>query len=183
MQTSTTGRDLIAEYEGCVLKAYRCPAGVLTIGIGHTSAAGSPTVAAGMVITRDEADTILARDLLRFEAGVERLVKVPLTQGQFDSLVSFAFNLGETALKGSTLLRRLNAGDYTGAANEFGKWNRAGGRVLPGLTRRRTAEAALFRSAEVPTPPTSPTSPTSPTPPPTSPTGLLAALMALFRKA
>ena len=184
MQTSTTGRELIAEFEGCVLKAYRCPAGILTIGIGHTSAAGSPIVAAGMTITRVEADAILARDLIRFEDAVKRLVKVPLTQNQFDALVSFVFNVGEGAFKGSTLLRRLNAGDYTEASSEFGRWNKASGNVLAGLTRRRAAEANLFRAAtkpvEAPKPilATSVGSTTS-----TRPTGLLAALVALFKKA
>lgn len=184
MQTSTTGRELITKFEGCILKAYWCPAGILTIGIGHTSADGSPTVAAGMIITRDEADTILARDLLSFEDSVTRLVKVPLNQNQFDALISFTFNLGAGALKGSTLLRKLNAGDYAGAASEFAKWNKAGGKVLAGLTRRRTAEAELFRAATKPveSPKPNPTTPVATTTS-TRPTGLLAAILGQFRKA
>jgi peptidoglycan hydrolase-like protein with peptidoglycan-binding domain len=87
---------------------------------------------------------MLAEDVGRFEAAVNRLVKVPLSQGQFDALVSFSFNVGEGALADSTLLRKLNARDYKGARREFARWNKGGGRVLPGLTRRRAAEAKLF---------------------------------------
>ncbi len=120
-----------------------------TIGYGHTAAAGPPVPAAGMTITAGEADAILARDLSRFEAAVARLVTVPLSQGEFDALVSFAFNVGEGALGRSTLLKKLNAGDRAGAAAEFGRWNKAGGRVLAGLTRRRAEERAMFERDEV----------------------------------
>lgn len=141
MQISNAGLDLIKQFEGLYLKAYRCPAGVPTIGYGHTAG-----VAMGQTITQQQADDYLRRDVRQFERAVERLVSVPLTQGQFDALVSFAFNLGEGALAQSTLLRLLNAGDYAGAAAQFDRWNKAGGRVLPGLVRRRAAERALFEA-------------------------------------
>ena len=141
MQISKAGLDLIKQFEGLYLKAYRCPAGVPTIGYGHTAG-----VAMGQTITQQQADDYLRRDVRMFERAVERLVKVPLTQGQFDALVSFAFNLGEGALAQSTLLRLLNAGDYAGAAAQFDRWNKSGGRVLPGLVRRRAAERALFEA-------------------------------------
>lgn len=147
MRTSDAGRAFIGRHEGLRLAAYRDAAGVWTIGYGHTAAAGPPSPAAGMTIDAAEADAILSRDLARFEAAVGRLVAVPLTQGQFDALVSFTFNVGEGALARSTLLKKLNAGDAAGAASEFGRWNKAGGRVLAGLTRRRAEERALFERA------------------------------------
>ena len=143
MQISKAGLDLIKQFEGLYLQAYRCPAGVPTIGYGHTAG-----VAMGQTITQQQADDYLRRDVRQFERAVERQVSVPLTQGQFDALVSFAFNLGEGALAQSTLLRLLNAGDYAGAAAQFDRWNKAGGRVLPGLVRRRAAERALFESRQ-----------------------------------
>src|SRR5690606_10106222 len=109
MKTSSAGVAFIRRHEGAVLSAYRDPAGVLTIGVGHTSAAGPPVVKPGMKITLEEADAILKRDLARFEESVSRLVKVPLSQPQFDALVSFTFNLGEGNLSRSTLLKKLNA--------------------------------------------------------------------------
>lgn len=141
MQISKAGLDLIKQFEGLYLNAYRCPAGVPTIGYGHTAG-----VAMGQTITQQQADDYLRRDVRQFERAVSRLARVPLTQGQFDALVSFAFNLGEGALAQSTLLRLLNAGDYAGAAAQFDRWNKAGGRVLPGLVRRRAAERALFEA-------------------------------------
>lgn len=136
------GLDLIKSFEGWKDTAYICPAGVLTIGWGSTG----PHVKPGMKITQERGEALLRADLSRFEAAVTRLVTVPISQNQYDALVSFAFNLGEGNLAKSTLLKRVNARDFAGAANEFGKWNRAGGVVLAGLTRRRAAEAALFRS-------------------------------------
>ncbi len=141
MQISKAGLDLIKQFEGLYLNAYRCPAGVPTIGYGHTAG-----VAMGQTITQQQADEYLRRDVRQFERAVSRLVRVPLTQGQFDALVSFAFNLGEGALAQSTLLRLLNDGDHAGAAAQFDRWNKAGGRVLPGLVRRRAAERALFEA-------------------------------------
>lgn len=136
------GLDLIKDFEGLKLRAYLCPAGILTIGYGSTG----PHVTAGKVITEAQAVELLKDDLDRFEKAVTRLVTVPLTQNQYDALVSFAFNVGISALERSTLLKRVNARLFDQAAAEFAKWNRAAGRPLAGLTRRRAAEAALFKS-------------------------------------
>lgn len=99
-----------------------------------------------MMIKQETAERLLKVGLVSYESDVSRLVKVSLTQGQFDALVSFTYNLGARSLSTSTLLRKLNAGDYAGAADEFMRWNKAGGKVLNGLTRRREAERALFLS-------------------------------------
>ena len=146
MRTSDEGVRLIQLYEGLRLTSYVCPAGVLTIGYGHTSAAGKPTVEPKMTITKDEASLILRSDLGRFERGVESLVKVDLAQHQFDALVSFAFNCGLGALKKSTLLKRVNAKRFDEVPSEFMKWTRGGGRQLAGLVRRRRAEVEMWRS-------------------------------------
>lgn len=146
MRVSEEGLALIKEFEGLRLKAYKCPADVWTIGYGHTSAAGEPKVIPGMTITKEEAEEILKRDLVKYEKGVERLVKVQLKQGQFDALVGFAYNAGVGALEKSTLLRKVNAGKFDEVPAEFMKWTKAGGRELPGLVRRRRAEAKLWRS-------------------------------------
>lgn len=148
MKTSQAGIDLIKQFEGVRLESYVCPAGVLTVGVGHTSAAGSPKVVPGMKITYQEANAILANDLVKYEDAVDRLVKVPLTQNQFDALVSFTFNVGEGALAKSTLLKKLNAGDYDAVPAELMKWTKGGGKELPGLVRRRRAEAALWRGVD-----------------------------------
>ncbi len=152
MIVSGNGLALIKHFEGCSLKAYVCPAGKLTIGYGSTGA----HVKRGHDITLMEAENLLLHDLERFETGVEALVTRPMTQGQFDALVSFAFNVGldidaDTQAEGlgdSTLLRKFNAGDLVGAEAEFKKWNKATvhGRVveLEGLTKRRACEAAVF---------------------------------------
>ena len=134
------GIDLVAASEGCRLTAYRDSVGVLTIGYGHTGR----DVYEGQTITQDEAEQLLLRDVRIAELDVKAVVKVPISQRQYDALVDFAFNLGGPALQGSTLLRLLNVGDYAGADAEFKKWDHAGGKVLPGLTKRRAAEAALF---------------------------------------
>ena len=151
MKTSDRGVAFIAAHEGVVLEAYPDPAtggDPWTIGVGHTSRAGPPSVRPGMAITRGEAFEILAADLAVFERAVSSAVTVPLKQHEFDALVSFAFNVGAGNLRKSTLLRKLNAGDKSGAVGEFYKWNRAAGRVLSGLTRRRAEEAALFRGGD-----------------------------------
>ena len=148
MKVSAAGINLIKEFEGVRLKAYKCPAGVYTIGVGHTSAAGPPVVKPGMEITNAQAMKILAQDLVQFEDGVEAAVKVPLSQNQFDALVSFAFNVGLGAFQKSTLLRKLNAGQYDAVPAELMKWTKAGGTELPGLVRRRRAEAALWRGVD-----------------------------------
>jgi lysozyme len=141
-QIGKAGLDLVKSFEGLKLRAYLCPAKVWTIGYGSTG----PHVTPGKVITTAEADELLQDDLDRFEKAVTRLVTVSLTQNQYDALVSFAFNVGISALERSTLLKRVNAKLFDQAKAEFAKWNRAGGRPLAGLTRRRAAEAALFGS-------------------------------------
>lgn len=142
MKISQRGLDTIKAFEGLELKAYYDAVGIITIGYGSTG----PHVKPGLVITPSEAEDLLRKDVTRFEACVEKQVTAPINQNQFDALVSFAFNLGCGNLASSTLLRKLNAKDYAGAAEQFLVWNRAGGRVLPGLTRRREAEKALFLS-------------------------------------
>lgn len=146
MKLSSEGLDLICQFEGyhtalpdgrCI--AYSCPANVLTIGWGCTE-----NVKEGMIWTRDEAQVALRRELEKFEAGVVRLVTVPLNQNQYDALVSLTYNIGLGAFERSTIRRKLNAGDYRGAAASFRLWNKGGGRVLPGLVNRRAREATLF---------------------------------------
>lgn len=148
MQTSETGLKLIAQFEGCELTAYRCPAGVWTIGYGHTGKDVKP----GMTITEDKAFELLGQDIVKTETFVNRLLSSQInagniTQGMFDALVSFAYNCGTGNLQKSTLLKKVlaNPQDST-IANEFAKWNKAGGRVLPGLVKRRKAEAELYFS-------------------------------------
>lgn len=163
MRLSDKGLDLIKSFEGyhralpngdCI--AYRCPAGVLTLGWGATVG-----IKPGMIWTREEAEAALRRELATFEAGVLKLATVDLNQNEFDALVSFAYNCGLGALAKSSLLRKLNSGDRVGAAEAFKQWVRGGGRVLPGLVRRRNAEAALFLTPVAP-PPEAETSPTQP---------------------
>lgn len=139
---SPKGIALIKEFEGCKLTAYRDAVGVWTIGYGSTGAHVKP----GMTITQAEAEKLLLDDLDRFESAVAKYAKVA-TQDQFDALVSFAFNVGPEALRTSTLLRLHNEGQYALAAEQFARWNKAGGKVMAGLTRRRAAEAALYRGA------------------------------------
>lgn len=139
MRTSQRGLSLIKSFEGLRLQAYQDAVGVWTIGYGTTRG-----VKAGMAITKEQAERMLMDDVQRFEPEIERLVTLPLSQNQWDALISFTYNLGAANLESSTLLRKLNAGDYTGAAEQFPCWNKAGGRVLPGLVRRRAAEQALF---------------------------------------
>lgn len=138
---NAVGLDLIKDFEGLRLDSYRDAVGVWTIGYGHTRTAGP-----GQRITNAEATALLREDVANFENAVTRAVRVPITENQFAALVSFAYNVGSGALNSSTLLRRLNAGDTFGAADEFLRWNRAGGSVLAGLTRRRAAERELFLS-------------------------------------
>lgn len=133
------GLALIKRSEGLRLEAYKDPVGILTIGYGSTGAHVKP----GMKITEQMAEQLLLDDLDRFERGVGALAG-KMTPGQFSALVSFSFNVGLTALETSTLLKKHLAGNYAGAADQFGRWNLAGGRVLPGLTTRRAAERALY---------------------------------------
>lgn len=157
MQTSSKGRQFIESFEGLILQAYDdandhivsaggTAQGVLTIGYGHTSAAGAPTVHPGQVITKQQADDILASDLSKVEANVNKVVKVPLTQNQFDALVSFDFNTG--ALSRSSILTSLNNKNYDDAANRILLYNKSGGKVLAGLVRRREAEKKMFLSKD-----------------------------------
>ena len=146
MQTSDKGIDLIKQFEGCKLTAYQDSVGVWTIGYGWTQPVDGKPIRAGMTIKQETAERLLKTGLVSYESDVSRLVKVGLTQGQFDALVSFTYNLGARSLSTSTLLLKLNAGDYAAAADEFLRWNKAGGKVLNGLTRRREAERALFLS-------------------------------------
>lgn len=139
---NAAGLLLVKQWEALRTTAYRDAVGVWTIGYGHTNAAGGPVVTAGMKITAEEADIILQSDLSRFEARVDRLVKVALTDNQFAALVSFDFNTG--ALDKSTLLKKLNKGDYNAVPAELMKWVNAGGKKLNGLVNRRSAEAGLW---------------------------------------
>lgn len=139
MKTSKQGIELIKKYEGLRLTAYKCPSDVWTIGYGHTR-----DVTKGMHITGKQAEKFLQEDLKAFEDAVNDYVKVPINQNQFDALVSFSFNCGSGALKKSTLLRKLNARDFSGAANEFLKWNKSNGIILEGLVKRRKDERELF---------------------------------------
>jgi lysozyme len=169
MRTSAAGRKAIAAHEGNVLTAYQDSVGVWTIGVGHTAAAGAPIPKKGMKITAAESDEILSRDLAGVEAEVNKLVKVPLNQSQFDALVSLVFNIGGTAFRKSTLLRKLNAGDYAGAAAQFASWDKGtiGGKkvAIKGLTNRRADERKLFLSEPAKATP----APTSATPATTGP--------------
>lgn len=139
--------ELVKHFEGLSLDAYLCPAGVPTIGYGHTDG-----VRLGQTITEAQAEKLLQADLTEAAADVDRLVTVPLTDAQRGALASFVFNLGPGALASSTLLRLLNSGDTTGAAAQFTRWTKA--RVkgelvdLPGLVRRRAAEQALFQGMD-----------------------------------
>jgi GH24 family phage-related lysozyme (muramidase) len=134
-----TSYEMTKKFEALRLKAYQDSVGVWTIGYGHTKG-----VKEGDTCTEKEADEYLRQDMWIKEAAVKRLVHVPLTQGQYDALCDFAFNLGEGNLASSTLLKLLNAGSYMEAGMEFQKWNKAGGKVLKGLVDRRAAEADLF---------------------------------------
>lgn len=144
---SKKGFDFIRLWEGCKLKAYQDGGGVWTIGYGNTKYAKQ-----GLVISQALADDFLMEDVYYFENGVNDLVKVPLVQTQFDALVSFAFNVGldqdpddkAEGLGDSTLLRKLNAGDWRGAGLEFLRWDKDNGKVVRGLTKRRQAESKLF---------------------------------------
>ncbi len=140
MQYSKKGLELTKSFEACRLTAYQDIKGIWTIGFGHTG----PEVVEGLVCTQDQADAQLAIDLLRAEHMVNTYVTVPLTQGQYDALVDFAFNLGVNAEKGSTLLKLVNVGNFTAAAEEFEKWSHASGKVVAGLLRRRLAEKEEF---------------------------------------
>jgi lysozyme len=148
VDVSQVGINLIKSFEGCRLSAYQDVADVWTIGYGHTAG-----VRSNDTITQQQAEDLLKSDVESFAHAVDNLVKVPLNQYQFDSLVSFCYNVGIHALATSTLLQKLNAGDVSGASQEFDLWVHAGGKVVQGLVTRRNAEKALFnRSVETQTP-------------------------------
>ncbi|NEQ32568.1 MAG: lysozyme [Leptolyngbya sp. SIO4C5] len=138
-QTNEDGLFLIKSFEGLRLKAYQDAVGIWTIGYGTTQG-----VTPGMEITQAQAEQLLKRDVNKFERAIQDAVKVTVNDNQFSALVSFTYNVGSGAFRSSTLLRLLNQNDIQGAADQFPRWNRAGGRVLAGLTRRRNAERALF---------------------------------------
>ena len=149
MQTSPEGIALIKGFEGRRLTAYPDPGtggAPWTIGYGWTYSVDGKPIKPGMKIDQATADRLLKTGLVSYENDVLKLIKVKVTQNQFDALVSFTYNVGSRALSTSTLLKKLNAGDNKGAADEFLRWNKAGGKVLNGLTRRREAERALFLS-------------------------------------
>jgi lysozyme len=167
MQMSQEGIDaLLKKFEGCKLRAYRCPANVCTIGYGHTSAAGAPAVTDGMTITQKQADEMLRRDLVKYETAVFNMVKQPLTQHQFDVLVDFAYNAGVGNLQSSTLLKKVNAAQFDAVPAELMKWTKGGGKVLPGLVKRRQAESAWWMAHEI-SPITPLAGPSAPTEDPT----------------
>ena len=152
MRMSAAGLAVVKEFEGLKLKAYKCPAAVWTVGYGHTSAAGNPIVTPDLVISNAEAEQILERDMVQYEDGVRKFVKVELTQNQFDALVDFAYNAGVGALQKSTLLKKVNAGKFDEVPAEFMKWTKGGGKELPGLVRRRRAEVKLWRGLDTEAP-------------------------------
>ena len=139
MKISNNGLDLVKHFEGLVLEAYKCPAGVWTIGYGHTK-----DVQPGDEWSEDHAEHMLEVEMEEYEKYINDLVTVELNQNQFDAMVSWVYNLGSSNLQASTLLKVLNAGDYEGVPAQIMRWNKAGGKVLEGLTRRRQAEADLF---------------------------------------
>lgn len=142
MEISQTGIELVKRFEGLSLKAYKCPAGVWTVGYGTT---GVPEARPGSVITKERAEALLQEDVSKFSKQVFALCRdVIVSQHQFDALVSFAYNVGIGAFKTSTLLKKLLQKDYVGVGNEFLRWTKAKGKVLPGLVKRRRAEALLF---------------------------------------
>ena len=145
MKTGEAGLEIIKMFEGFRSEPYLCPANVATIGFGSTRGIDGNRVTLGhSAINRDEAEEMLAHDLQNVEKSVGRLIRVALTQNQFDAIVSFTYNLGSGRLQSSTLRSKLNREDYEGAADEFPKWVKAGGRVLPGLVKRRVVERRIF---------------------------------------
>lgn len=140
---STEGLSLIKLFEGCKLEAYKCAAGVWTIGYGSTKG-----VKEGDTITQEEAEQLLLKDVAVYEKAVSKAVNVLLEQNQYDSIVSWTFNLGGANLNSSTLLKRVNAQDWEDVPHQMRRWNKANGKVLEGLVRRREAEALLFEGKE-----------------------------------
>lgn len=145
MKTSQQGLELIKHYEGLRLTPYRCPAGLWTIGYGHLIGNGSVLPDSwNRTFSVAEANALLVTDVIRFERGVTRYCPVKLTQGMFDSLVSFSFNLGLGTLQRSSLRQKINRGDFEGAKKVLLKYNKANGKVLKGLDLRRKDEAVIW---------------------------------------
>ena len=143
MKTSQYGIELIKHYEGFEARAYKCPAGVWTIGYGHTKG-----VQEGDEWSEDHANHMLTIELEEYEGYVNDCVEVPLSQNQFDALVSWTYNLGGGNLKASTMLKVLNQGKYDEVAYQMSRWNKAGGKVLEGLSKRRKSEGELFNGED-----------------------------------
>jgi lysozyme len=143
MKISQEGLSLIKKFEGCELEAYKCAAGVWTIGYGSTKG-----VKEGDTLTKEETDNLLLHEMDEYEGYVLEAVEMPLSQHQFDAIVSWTFNLGPSNLKASTMLKVLNKGNYEDVPAQIKRWNKAGGKVLEGLIRRREAEALLFEGKE-----------------------------------
>ena len=139
MKPSKACVDFVKSFEGFKADAYLCPAGVWTVGYGTTE-----NVESGDTVTEEQAESLLYNDLLEASDSINDLVDVDLTQTQYDALCSFVYNIGREAFRNSTLLRLLNRGDYSGAAKQFPRWNKADGKVLAGLSRRRDAEQRMF---------------------------------------
>ena len=133
---------IITDFEGTKLRAYRCPAGVLTIAVGHTG----PDVTEGQIITASDAVRLLYGDMLEADKAIDELVEVPLRENQRAALISFIFNIGRNAFRNSTLLKLINAGNFSAAGLQFARWDKAGKIQLPGLVKRRAAERALFEA-------------------------------------
>ena len=146
MSVSNKGVDLICEFEGKRLVAYDDGVGVWTIGFGTIKYPSGNRVKKGDTCTLEQAKEYMRHDLIEFEHTVNSSVKVPLNQNQFDALVSLAYNIGSSAFKSSTLVKKLNAGDYQGAADQFNVWVNAGGKRMQGLVNRRDREKLLFLS-------------------------------------
>jgi len=144
MSTSQNGINLLSSFEGFELTAYLCPANVWTIGFGTTVYPNGVKVKKGDVCTEVQAKAYMAHNLKKFELTVNDAVTVSLNQNQFDALVSLAYNIGTNAFKNSTLVKKLNAGDIRGAADQFDVWVNAGGKRMQGLVNRRAKEKALF---------------------------------------
>ncbi len=142
MRISDAGIAIIKSFEGCELEAYQDVVGIWTIGYGHVSSA----ICAGTKWSQAEADFVLRTDVEKFEACVSDVLDVTVTQNQFDAMVCLAFNIGCKAFANSTLLRLVNEGNDGAASTQFTRWNKAGGKEIAGLTRRREAERKLFLS-------------------------------------
>lgn len=144
MNITDEGLELIRRFEGFRDTAYLCPGGKWTVGYGHTSDAGQPVVERGTSLSREQAEQVLRADVERFAAGVRKDIRKPLGDQQFSALVSFAYNVGLGAFRKSSVLKAVNAGAFDSVPRRLQLWVKAQGRVLPGLVKRRAAEAALF---------------------------------------